>query len=293
MKFTAAILVLASSASASLLQNARRLDENAEAENEYGFLQNYHIKMLSCKTGAEYTNSLTGEIETSSVVFRLCPSSGECKDESSTGCTSGYGDFVTGLNSFVQEYLEDKKEDMQNDDAFKVEQLGECRQFEGDKDGDADGAVYYIGPACSADGTGVRVAMFTEETCSTLASDDVTFEDISNGISLPYSDGGLVSNYCESCNTYNDKDELSEFCTTLYTYAGKCETNMETYHASGQQTASCEAISSLIPKIQKSRSGAGRVIGWLFFVVVAVGVGAFAFTAMKKKKDEKAFGLMT
>jgi hypothetical protein len=298
MKFTAAIVLLAASTVSAgsitkLLQSARRLEDgNAEAENEYGFLQSFSLKMLTCKTGESYVNSNTGETETSSVVFRLCPTTGDCNDEGNQGCSSGYGDYVIGLNTFVQEYLEDKRDDMQNDDNFKVEQLGECRQYEGDKDGDEGDNVYYVGPACSSDGTSVKVGLFSEETCSTPV-EGVTFEEISNGISLPYSEGGLVANYCESCNNVNDKGELSDFCTNLYMYSGKCESKMELYHASGKQESSCEAISALVPKMAKSRGRGGKVVGWIFFIAVACALGAFAFTAMKKKKDEKSFGLMT
>jgi hypothetical protein len=296
MKFTAAILLLAASTVSAgsiskLLQSARRL-EDGQADNEYAFLQSFSLKMLTCKTGSSYVNPNSGETETSSVVFRLCPTTGECSDDGTQGCSSGYGDYVIGLNTFVQEYLEDKRDDMQNDDNFKVEQLGECRQYEGDKDGDEDNNVYYVGPACSSDGTSVKVGLFSEETCSTPV-EGVTFEEISNGISLPYSEGGLVANYCESCNNVNDKGELSDFCMNLYMYSGKCESKMELYHASGKSESSCEAISALVPKMAKSRGRGGKIVGWIFFIAVACALGAFAFTAMKKKKDEKSFGLMT
>lgn len=298
MKFSIAALFLTASTvsagsviTANLMKSARRLDQNAAAEDEYSFLAGYQLKLITCKSGETYLNPQSGAYESSSVVFRLCPTTGDCSDDGNQGCGAGYGDFVTGLNSFVTEYLEDKRDDMQTDDNFKVEELGECRQYEGDKDGEDDGTVYYVGPACSDDGAGVKVAMFTDESCST-PSTDVTFEELSNGITLPYSTGGLVSNYCESCNNYNDKGELSEMCTNLYMYAGRCETKMETFHYTGQNTESCDAISALVPKSSKSGTG-GKVVGWLFFIFVAVGIGAFAFTAMKKKKDEKSFGLMT
>lgn len=297
MKFSiAALFLIASSVSAgsdvtaNLMKSARRLDQ-AAAEDEYAFLSGYSLKLLSCKSGEAYVNPVTGLTESSSVVFRLCPTTGDCSDESNNGCSAGYGDYVIGLNTFVYEYLEDKRDEMQTDDNFKVEELGECRQYDGDKDGEGDGTYYYVGPACSDDGAGVKVGLFTDAYCSE-ASTDVTFEELSNGISLPYSTGGLVSKYCESCNGYNDKGELSPLCMDLHMYAGKCETKMETYSSSGQDTSACDAISALIPKSQKSGNG-GKVVGWLFFILVVAGVGAFAFTAMKKKKDEKTFGLMT
>jgi hypothetical protein len=176
-----------------------------------------------------------------------------------------------------------------------MNEFGECREFE--VDGDADGGEnyqqqYYVGPACSEDGTGIKLDFFTDEAC-TKTSEEVTFEDISNGLALPYSSGGLVSNGCESCSGYNDNGEyeLSEMCMKLYENAGKCESKMEAYHYSGMQEGSCEVIQAMMP-VQKSNK-AGKAIGWTFFALVIVGAGFAAFTLIKKKKnDEKSFGLM-
>jgi hypothetical protein len=302
LSFAALILTtLASSVSAGAMENlmkvARRLaDDDAAVDAEYAFLGNYSFKLLTCKPGETFVNSASGATEYASVVYRLCPITGDCADTGSQGCSGGYGDFVVGINTFVEEYLKQKQDDMeQADDNFKVEDLGECRQYEGDKDADnyQDGVYYYVGPACTSDGTGVKMEMFSDEGCKTPSS-GITFEEISNGISLPYSTGGLVSNYCEACLGYNDKGEygLSDMCLNLYELSGKCESKMESYHYTGKQEGACEVVSTLLPKSSKSGNG-GKVVGWLFFVLVVAGVGAFAFTAMKKKKDDKSFGLMT
>ena len=127
-------------ASAGFLKSARKLeaDEEEEEEEEYSFLGNYKLKLLSCNNGAQYKNPENGEYESSSVVFRLCPASNECDDEGTLGCKTGYGDYVIGLNSFVQEYIEDKQEDMYNDDNFDMKEFAECREYEADQDADDD-----------------------------------------------------------------------------------------------------------------------------------------------------------
>jgi len=307
MKFSAAALLFSlvgtasaigpMRATAGLLKHARKLEDNGDNqdEEEYAFLANYQLKMITCKSGEKYVNPEDGEYESSSVVFRLCPAD-SCDDEGSTGCSSGYGDYVVGINTFVQNYLEDKKEDMQQDDNFNVDEFGECREYEADQDADEDEdgnqAAYYVGPACSEDGTDIVLDMFSDEICSYKT--DVTFEEISNGLSLPYTNGGLVSNYCESCSGYNDNGEyeLSEMCVNLYENAGKCESGMEAFHYSGQNEASCEFIESMLPKSKKG--GAGKVFGWIFFCLVVVGAGAVGYSVMKKKRgDDKSFGLMS
>jgi hypothetical protein len=315
MKFTiAALVILASSVSAispiqanhRFLQSARRLEEGQQQEEEYAFLQNYKIKMLHCKTGEKYVNPENGNYEYSSVVFRLCPTTEECSNDSSTGCKSGYGDYVVGLNTFVENYLEAKRDEMEanagDDQNFDIE-YDECREIKIDQDAnngngnEEEEQMYYVGPACSDDGKDVKMGFFSEETCTT-APEGVTFEEISNGVSLPYSTGGLVSNYCESCYVANDNGEyeLSEMCQRLYESSGKCETNMETFHYSGKNEASCEFIAAMLPKSQKS-GNAGKAFGWIFFVLVVGGVGFAAFTFLKKKRaasteDSKNFGLM-
>jgi hypothetical protein len=301
MKFSSAIVFLSTIASvvavpASLLKHARRLEENADAaEDEYAFLQGYSLKLLRCKSGETYVSPVDGSYEYSSVVFRLCPN--ECSNDAKYGCDSGYGDYVVGLNSFAAAYLEAKRDDMQGDDDandWKFEEFGECRNWEADKDAEMEeGAAFYVGPACSDDSTGVKMGFFTDETCET-PSESVSFEDISNGVSLPYATGGLIGNGCESCYGANDKGEmeLSEMCTNLYTYSGKCESQMETFHYMGKQEGACETVSSLMPATKSSSNGAGKAIGWVFFALVVVGAAAFGYMQFKKKQDEKRTGLM-
>ena len=296
MNFSIATFFLfATVASARVMDSARRLDQAAE-ENEYAFLGNYNMKMITCNAAEVVVNAATGESEYGAIIFRLCPSTGECNDASGKSCGAGYGDYIVGMNTFVQEYLEQKRDEIQADDGFKIEELAECRQYNADKDSEYADGVYYVGPTCSADGTGVRVAMFSDEGCMTL-EETVTFEDISAGISLPYSEGGLISESCESCYSVNDNGEagLNEMCMGLYEQAGKCESKMETFHAAGKTETACEVINALVPKSKKS-GAAGKVIGWLFFAMVVVGLVGFAFTAMKKKsakEGDKNFGLMS
>lgn len=309
MKLSTAIVFLLSAATScaalspirateNLMKQARRLEDangdDQEEEEEYAFLANYKIKMIQCIPGEAYVNPEDGEYEYSSVVFRLCPANEGCDDEDYSGCTTGYGDFVVGINSFVQEYLEDKREQMENDDdEFNIEEYGECREFEVDNDADGDDGYqyqYYVGPACGEDGKDIKLDFFIDEGCQTT-SEEVTFEDISNGMALPYSSGGLVANACESCSGYNDNGEyeLSEFCMRLYENAGKCESRMETYHYMGMQEGSCEYIAELLP-VQKK--GPGAAIGWTILILVLVLAAVAAYSVMKQKKNEKEFGLM-
>jgi hypothetical protein len=306
MKFTSAIVfasVITSALAlpASLLKHARRLEQNQEQQNEYTFLQGYSLKLLRCKAGETYISPVDGTYEYSSVVFRLCPS--ECDSSTVGGCKEGYGDYVVGLNTFTAAYLQAKREEMEGNDNnnqdggnWKMEELGECRNYEADKDAGLDeDLAFYVGPACTEDSTGVSINMYLDETCQT-PSTEYTFEQISNGVSLPFASGGLVSDNCESCYAENDRGEfeLSEMCTNLYQYSGKCETLMAdgTYHYMGKNEEACETIKAILPMSAKKGGKAGKVIGWCVFALVVVGIAGYAYTQHKKKQDDKRAGLM-
>jgi hypothetical protein len=92
--------------------------------------------------------------------------------------------------------------------------------------------------------------MYMDKTCQTPSS-EYTFDQISDGVALPYSDGGLVADDCETCYYENDRGEMamSDKCTNLYMYSGKCETNMAEgmYHYMGKQEGACDVIKSMFP----------------------------------------------
>jgi len=268
----------------SLLSKARRVEENgddAEEEDEYQFLMNYKLKFMSCKAGETVVNPENGEYEYSAVVFRLCHDSGDgCDDEKA--CSSGYGDYVVGLNTFVNSYMEDQKDNNNYDDNFQVDEYAECREYENDNDDDGNGVAYYIGPACTEDGDDIKLDFFYDEGCTTNP-EDVTFTDVSNGWELPYSEGGLVSTYCQSCQEYNEDDaayEIKEMCQELFEEAaGKCETEMEYYHYYGKQEGACDYIAELLPAM----GGSGGAASWFFGIAVIGGLASYVYWWKQKK----------
>jgi hypothetical protein len=155
MKFSiAAIFLSASMVSSSIMKKARRLDQQA-VDGEFNFLVDYNLKVLACISDQHYVCGSCNEtgIAQSIVIYRLCPTSGECSDDVGKSCTAGYGDYLIGINTFVQEYLQQKREEMQNDDdSFQFDQLGECHQYKAHPDGAYADSEFYVGPAwhCSA-----------------------------------------------------------------------------------------------------------------------------------------------
>lgn len=222
MKFTTALIALASmpaalaskaisgpSAAAKVLRSARRLeqanqggDDQANQEEQYDYLAQYSLKLIGCKAGTSIANADgNGEYEYSAAIFRLCPTENGCSDEGVSGCKSGYGDFVVGLNTFVQAYFEDQRDNMNWDDQFQVDRYAECAEYEIENDDD-QAAQYWIGPTCTEDELDVKLAVFDDEICTQESKS--TFGEISNGWTLPFSGGGMVSTYCSDCLEYNE-----------------------------------------------------------------------------------------
>jgi hypothetical protein len=221
MKFSTALVLLASlpatlatqsihgaSAVAKVLRSARRLEDAAAAQEEtYDFLTTYSLKLIGCKTGTTVQDPETLEYEYSAVIFRLCPTEKGCSSSKLSGCAKGYGDFVVGLNTFVDAYFEDQRDNMNWDDGFDGGRYKECGKYDAEKNENYEGEdiQYYLGPSCTKDQTGVKLGLFEDETCTTESS--TSFADISNGGTLPFATGGLVSTYCVDCLETNENGE--------------------------------------------------------------------------------------
>lgn len=280
-----------------LLGKARRLDEDGDENDGNGadvdeadmeaFLMDYSMKFMSCipdqvLTDADYNDHF------GVVTFRLCPSN-QCSDQS--GCKSGYADFAVDLGTYVDAFFEDQADNMNWDDKFDGGEFGECAAWEQEND---DGNVYYVGPGCTEDGTGVKMGVFDDKYC--YQESQTSFETISNGWSLPYSDGGLVSTQCNNC--IDDDGQIREMCTELYENSPyRCESefgfkhyyydvNFEMYRY-GQDTTGCTKIEVM----SKPRSTFSTEAVWTdailaVMLLVATGAGWAYYSQWWEKQKE-------
>ena len=171
-------------ATRKIARNARRVEDQGQQyyngnygngngdEEDNWFLRNYSLKMISCLKGEQSVNYETGETESDTVFFRLCPAD-TCSNSTSTGCDEGYGDFAVGLNTFAESYIESIRDNYNNSMQFYYSQYGEfnvdeyvneCRVFQGDEENENNnGYSYsYIGATCTDDGTDIRLASFSD-----------------------------------------------------------------------------------------------------------------------------------
>lgn len=202
-----------------LLSKARRVDDSGI---DTSFMTDYSFKFQGCHHIQQW-NPNAGDDEDSVrimtkrlVRFRLCPY-GSCNSEKTAGCSSGYGDYVVDLETFLDAYIEAVNEMSYynrklEDGGFDLAAYSSCTEY-------ADG--YYIGPYCGSQGGAIQLGVFSDDTCSTFASSDYYY--YMTGSSLPFSDTSLVSSTCITCGDQN----VNEFCGTLYESSGKCETKMK------------------------------------------------------------------
>jgi len=278
-----------------LLGKARRLDEggndDAEGEDMEAFLMDYSMKFMSCipdevLTDADYNDHF------GVVIFRLCPSN-KCSDDN--GCKSGYADFAIDIGTYVDAFLEDQADNMNWDDNFDGGDFGQCTEYESQNENDdGENAVYYVGPGCTEDEEGVKMGVYEDQYC--YEQSEVSFESISNGRSLPYENGGLVSTQCTGCT--DDDGGMREMCLDLYDYSPyRCEeefdfqhyyydVNFEMYRY-GQDTTGCTKIDVM----QKPRSTFSQEAVWtdailaVMLLVVTVAGYAWYSTWWRKQKE--------
>jgi len=96
----------------NLLSKARRVNDAEEVDVTW--VAGYDIKFQGCHHVAQWNDEVEDEndvrIETYRfALFRLCPS-GFCSGTEASGCSSGYGDYVVDMNTYVASYLQMKEE---------------------------------------------------------------------------------------------------------------------------------------------------------------------------------------
>jgi len=97
-----------------LLSKARKLNQNQEEEFENTWVAGYSLKFQGCHHISQWNEEANGEedvrIQTKRLVkFRLCPSD-SCSAESSSGCSSEYGDYIVDMNIYLEAWFQAKQE---------------------------------------------------------------------------------------------------------------------------------------------------------------------------------------
>jgi hypothetical protein len=179
-----------SDAQRALMQNARRLQNYyggggrqggywynggggggaGGGEDESWWLADYSVKMISCLAGEQSINYERGQVESSTVIFRLCPAT-SCSSNNTLGCDEGYGEYAVGINTFAEAFSESVRDNYQYYEVNQMkEYFRECRVLEGGGNY-YYGGYTYIGPACTQDGKNIRLATFSDPVSNRICID--------------------------------------------------------------------------------------------------------------------------
>lgn len=264
----------------------RRAEANynnyADYYEDLSFLGGYDLKLIGCQR-----EMVPGY---SAVLLRLCPaetgSKGNnninqmgCDSSHTEGCSSVYGDILVELSTFVGSYLEEQQQQQQqngngNEYALQMEDYAGCREYQPEGE-EWENYQFFVGPRCSRDGLDIALGLFRDENCTKIST--IPFETISNGWTLPYADGGLVSTACMPCtddDNDNNNDGVREVCKASYQAAEyRCEAGMASSSSSrNADVEGCEAIELFFPGGPSAGTVAGRFFSF-FFVLGFVGYG--------------------
>jgi hypothetical protein len=288
-------LAMSSNGLRNVLSKARRLDDRAQQGEQAveDYIQGFSLQFLKC-VGDEAIDDVQDDDDSSGqygvVFFRMCPN--QYCNNGGTCSGDGYADFAISMASYVGAYIEDQADNMQWDDNMDMDNFAGCNQYE--IEGGDDGVSYYTGPTCMEDGSDIRIGLFQDYQCQYEAEE--SFESISNGATLPFSEGGLISTNCVACAEYEDDGnyDVKDICMDLYDLAPlKCESwEMRHYYWDykteiyryGQDTTGCKNISFLTREPVRQASQVGEIFMLFFLVAISVG-GGYYYTIWWSKSE--------
>jgi len=99
-----------------LIGSARRLEQQNQ-EIDFTWVANMSLKFQGCYHTQSWNDEANGDedvrISTQRLVrFRLCPSD-SCTMESAAGCKEGYGDYIIGMEQYLEAYFEAVQQDQE------------------------------------------------------------------------------------------------------------------------------------------------------------------------------------
>lgn len=161
---------------------------------------------------------------------------------------------------------------------FDVSTYAQCAQYQFAQNRRLANAAYeyFIGAYCADQGGEIHLGLFTDDTCTTFASNsNETFYSYM-GYGMPYMNSSLVSARCLTCGT-DDGSGYSQSkgtCENIYTMSGKCETRMSIDYPN---ESSCNYIEGI--KIIR-QDGVIRTSATKKSKAAAVAIGLFTTTSV-------------
>lgn len=111
-----------------LLSQARRLEEEDDAAMQW--VADYSLKFQGCHHLVQWNENVDGEedvrlFKKRLVRFRLCPTD-SCSATEAGGCSSGYGDYIVDMQTYLQAYYESKMQNAEQECGQYAENYCNC-----------------------------------------------------------------------------------------------------------------------------------------------------------------------
>lgn len=131
----------------SLLSKARKLEQDGDDEVDFTWVADFSIKFQGCHHISQWNEDADDEedvkIATKRLIrFRLCPSD-SCSADNAGGCSSGYGDYIIDMNTYLESYFEAVEQYNEYKCEYIEQMVCNCDDDDGKDDGfDEDMCLY-------------------------------------------------------------------------------------------------------------------------------------------------------
>jgi hypothetical protein len=121
-----------------LVHKARRVEEGDNDEFDATWVSGYAVKFQGCHHIKQWNGDADDEsdvkISTTRLIrFRLCPAS-SCSASKAAGCTSGYGDYIIDMDTFMNSYFEAKRQETEYNCEYQLANVCDCDDDDGKGD---------------------------------------------------------------------------------------------------------------------------------------------------------------
>lgn len=270
-----------------LLSKARLLANNQNQNNnnmynadfQFTWVSGYSLKFQGCHHVSQWNSNADSDedvrVSTKRIVrFRLCPSN-SCMNANNKGCSTGYGDYVIDLDTFMSAYsqAQEKKQSYNGENQQGQYQEGQSSMLwqdytqctkvqlnsnnnnnnwqynnQNNNQQQNNNQDYYMGPYCASQGGAIYLGLFMDDSCTSFA-DSNGGRDVfksTTGYDLPYGSTSVVSMDCISCKESDGNNQDDGFYSSYYENDKNDKDSVVEY---------CETLYDKAGKCEESLSG--------------------------------------
>lgn len=176
-------------------------------------------------------------------------------------------------------------DDDANNNGFDPKDYAYCTEYNMNRrrlDQNNAAQQYFIGAFCADQGGDIHLGLFTDDTCTSFASNGYSLFQSYAGYSMPYSETSLITTRCLSCGQSDNGAYTSkEVCETPYKMAGKCETRMSIDYPNESSCNYIEGIKIIredgVIRTSSTKKSKAAAVGIGLFTTLSVLLAAYVY----------------